>query len=330
MEHEKLISVITRNQSVSDHPDVNEWISQSEENKGEYIRYKNLFALLQTGSEISDKQIEDGLSQVKNRIRHPRDNSRLINLVRYAAIVVLALLIGYSASKLNFSETITRNEIYVPNGSKSAVTLPDGTKVWLSNGTKFIYPEKFVGNTRDVELEGEGFFEVTHDRQRPFIVKIGENRIKVLGTRFAVIAYPGDNMVKTELISGQIQFDIKDKNQPGTFHSYLMKPSQSLSLDKTSMKVTESVIADNFYNYWINGVYDFKDETFEELAKKIERVYNIKVIFEDEVLKKRLFSGSLSINDNIYTLMEVFERASGEPFMYTREGNQIYIKRKLN
>jgi len=107
-----------------------------------------------------------------------------------------------------------------------------------------------------------------------------------------------------------------------------MTPSQSLVFDKSSGKISESKITDGFYNYWIKGVYQFKDETFEELAKKIERIYNVQVTFEEESLKKSLFSGILNIDDNIYTLMEVFERATGEPFTYTHKGNHIYIELK--
>jgi ferric-dicitrate binding protein FerR (iron transport regulator) len=248
--------------------------------------------------------------------------------MKYAALVVIVLLCGYLIGTQDFNNEITMNEIFVPNGNRSSVLLPDGSKVWINNGTKLIYPQEFKGKNRIVELEGEGFFDVTHDKTHPFIVKIGQNRIKVLGTKFAVVAYPNDKLIKAELISGQIQFDVKEKNQTDEFHSYLMNPSQSMTLDKSSGELSQSRIADSFYNYWINGVYEFKDETFEELAQKIERIYNVKVIFRDEVLKKCLFSGTLSINDNVYTLMEVFAKASGKPFNYTHEGNNIYIKGK--
>jgi ferric-dicitrate binding protein FerR (iron transport regulator) len=328
MEKDKLISFITSNQSFSDRSEVIGWIKATEENKEEYIRYKNLWAITQQGKDMPEAKIRDALSVIRKKSDQKKQLYKRWNFMKYAALVVLTLLGGYFIGTRDFNNEIALNEFFVPNGNRSSVMLPDGSKVWISNGTKLIYPEEFEGRNRIVELEGEGFFDVVHDKTRPFIVKIGQNRIKVLGTKFAVVAYPNDNLIKAELVTGQIQLDIKEKNQANKFRSYFMAPSQSLVFDKSSEKVTESGINDSFYDYWLNGVYQFKDETFEELAKKIGRIYNVEVTFEDEALKKRLFSGSLSINDNIYTLMEVFERAAKEPFTYTREGNQIYIKKK--
>lgn len=331
METEKLISFITRNQTFSEDSEVEDWLKQHEDNKEEYIRYKNLWALMQTGNNIPEDQILQGLNNVKNRAKQISSPSIFLRFLKYAAIIVFAFLGGYLINRVSSEEgAIVQNEIYVPNGNKTSLMLPDGTKVWLSNGTKFIYPQKFDGDTRTVELQGEGFFEVTHNRKSPFIVKLGEHRIKVLGTKFGVIAYPKDQTIKAELVSGEIQLDIKEDNRSDKFLSYFMKPSQSLLFNKISRKVTESKISDNFYNYWINGVYEFKDEALEDLAVKIERIYNIKIIIEDSSLKKRPFSGTLSINDNIFTLMEVFAKASGEPFSYIHEGNKIFIKKKTN
>ena len=330
MEKDKLILFIISNQSSDDNSEVIEWINKTEENKEEYILYKNLWAIMQHGNDMPEDKIQEALSRIREKPNQKKQSFSIWNFVKYAALVVIVLMCGYLIGNRDFNYEITMNEIFVPNGNRSSVVLPDGSKVWINNGTKLIYPEEFKGKNRIVELEGEGFFDVTHDKTHPFIVKIGQNQIKVLGTKFAVVAYPNDKLVKAELISGQIQFDVKEKNQTNKFHSYLMKPSQSLTLNKSSGKLSQSRIAGSFYNYWINEVYEFKDETFEELAQKIERIYNVKVIFKDEVLKKHPFSGTLSINDNVYTLMEAFAKASGIPFNYTHEGNEIYIEKKNN
>jgi len=328
MEKDKLISLITTNQSLNDHPEVIEWINRTEENKEEYIRYKNLWALMQQGNEMSEEQIKDGLFKIRKNPKQTKRKLVLWQFMKYAAFIVLALLGGYMIGNKDFNHKITMNEIFVPKGNRSSIVLPDGTKVWLNNGTKLIYPDHFNGKERHVELDGEGFFEVAHDKEHPFIVKIGENRIRVLGTCFAVVAYAEDNIVKAELVSGKIQFDIHKGKETNKFISYKLEPSHSLVFDKASGKISESKIPDSFYNYWEKGVYEFKDETLENLAKKIERIYNVQIIFKDEALKKRLFTGSLSINDNIYTMMEVFKRASKKPFVYTHEENQIFIGEK--
>ncbi len=326
MEKDKLISFITSNQSFNDRSEVIKWIKETDENMDEYIRYKNLWAIMQHGKDMPKVKIQNALSNVRKKSNRNNRPYRVLNVMKYAALFIFALFGGYLVGTVDFNHEIAMNEVFVPNGNRSSVVLPDGSKVWISNGTKLTYPEEFKGRDRIVELEGEGFFDITHDKAHPFILKIGENQIKVLGTKFAVVAYPNDEIIKAELISGQIQFDVKDKNQADQFQSFLMKPSQGLILDKSSGKVTESKVTDRFYDYWLHGVYQFKGETFEELAKKIERIYNVEITFENEVLKRRVFSGSLNINDNIYTLMEVFGRAANEPFAYTHEGNHIHIK----
>jgi len=328
MEKDKLISLIIKNYSVNDCPEILEWINKAEDNKEEYIRYKNLWALMQQGKEMPEEQIKDGFLKIRKNCKNTKRNSVLRSFMKYAAFVILALTCGYFIGNKDFIHETTMNEIFVPKGNRSSVILADGTKVWLNNGTKLIYPDHFNGKERNVKLDGEGFFEVAHDKRHPFIVNIGENRIKVLGTSFAVVAYSEDNIVKTELVSGKIQFDIYKTKGTNKFISYQLEPSHSLVFDKKSGKIFESKIQDSFYNYWEKGVYEFKDETFGNLAKKIERIYNVRMIFEDEALKKRLFTGSLSINDNIYTMMEVFQKASKNFFKYTHEGNKIFIGEK--
>lgn len=217
-------------------------------------------------------------------------------------------------------------EIAVPKGSRSHFNLPDGTKVWLSNNSRIRYPLEFRGDTRELDLIGEAYFEVSHNHKKPFIVNIGVNRIKVLGTQFSVRAYPGDKLVRADLVKGKIQFEIA--NRTGGFNSYVLNPSYSLVLDKTSGKLYESRVPDGFYDYWLKGIYKFRDETLEDLAVKIDRIYNTQIVFEDERLKLKRFSGTISINDNIFTFIEAVKGTSIEPIEYRYENNTIYINYK--
>ncbi len=326
MDQEKLIYKIINKESLKDSKELLDFVSQSDENTREYIRHKNLWALMQTGSEMDQDSVSKGFQKVKRKLTNKGKSLVLLPVLKYAAIVVFALLGGYFLNSVDFNNKIAMNEIVVPKGNRTSVILPDGSKVWLSNGTKLVYPETFKGDTRNVELEGEGFFEVTHDENQPFIVNVGNHRIKVLGTKFAVVAYPGEDNVKAELISGKIQFDINVGDTEGNAKSFLVEPMHSLVYDKTSGKMYESVVPDGFYDYWQKGTYRFKDESFSSLAVKIQRIYNVEIIFEEEELKNRTFTGTLSVDDNIYTLMEAFKSASGEPFDYSYESGKIYIK----
>ena len=324
MDSEKLIHKITKNKALKDSEELLDYINESSENTKEYIRYKTLWAMLQTGNEMDDETLNKGYSAVKRGIKG-RKKSLVINIAKYAAIIILAVSAGYFIPIADSNNEIAMNEIVVPKGNRTSVVLPDGTKVWLSNGTRLLYPESFVGDFRNVELEGEGFFEVTHDKKHPFIVNVGKHRIKVLGTKFAVVAYPDDKQVKAELVTGKIEFDVHYGDAEDSYKSFMVKPMHSLVYDKTSGEMYESVIPDGFHDYWEKGIYCFSNECFDSLATKIGRIYNVRIIFGDDELKTRTFTGTMSVDDNIYTLMEAFKSASGKPFEYNFESGKIYI-----
>ncbi|MFV0593364.1 MAG: FecR family protein [Draconibacterium sp.] len=321
-----LTEKISKGESISESKELFDFVNESAENAEEYIRQKNVWAILQTGNQMDTAGIESGYRKVQHRVKKNVWRNPFFKVFKYAAIIFLALAGGYLLNRAEPETVIAMNEISVPPGNRTSVTLPDGSVVWISNGSKLIYPENFTGNTRNVQLEGEGFFEVTHDKEHPFIVSVGKEKIKVLGTKFAVMAYPEDNQVKAELISGKIQFDIFTGDVGNEYKSFLVKPSHSLVYDKTSGKVYESIIPDGFYDYWLEGTYRFKNESFASLSKKIERIYNVEIIFEDARFKTRTFTGTLHIDDNIYTIMEAFKSASGKPFKYKYDKGKIFIK----
>lgn len=321
MELDKLINRITKKEQFSDSKELNGWMTDFEESEKDYIRYKNLWALVQSGKEMK----EDSISKAYKNVLHKanRNTTRfIITILKYAAVAVIAISTGFFMRDLSEREEVAINKVLVPKGNRSMVLLPDGTKVWLTNGTTLHYPNKFASDLREVELSGEAYFEVVHNENHPFHVNIGNNRIRVLGTKFAVSAYPEDNLVRTDLLSGKVVLDIKIAD---SFKSYNVKTSHSLVYNKNSQKLIQRKISVGFYNYWQNGSYEFVDETFEDLAKKIERIYNVKIVFEREGVKTSEFTGTFNIDDNIYTIMEVFKKASGKTFEYRIERDFIYV-----
>ncbi len=326
MEIEKIIENITSGNGSNSSKEVLDWAEKSEENRKEYIRYKNIWALLQRGREMDEKQIAHDFYRVKSRLTKSGKRIPIFNFIRYAAIVIVALICGFLLNTLTSDRgnEIGMNEISVPLGNRSLIALPDGSKAWLTNGSKLGYPEKWNGKVREVTLEGEAYFTVAHNPQNPFFVNIGKHRVKALGTEFSVISYPKDNFIQVDLVSGKVQMDVAEIK--GNYKSYDLNPLQSLVFDKTNGNLVYSKIPDGFFNYWQKGIYVFNDEEFKNLAKKFERIYGIEIIFGDSIIQKRTFTGTFSIDDNIYTMMEVLKRASGKPFDYRIENKRIYIK----
>lgn len=326
MDKEKVIEKISKGEKLTDSKELLNWVEQSEDNQKDYIRYKNLWAMLQRGKEMDNNQIEEGFQNVKSRIRKSNKSFLFSEVFKYAAIIVVALIGGYFFRSVTLNEKMAMNEISVPRGNRTSIVLPDGSQAWLTNGSKLIYPDHFKGKTRDVQLMGEAFFTVAHNEKKPFIVKLGEHRVKVLGTEFSVIAYPQDKTIQVDLVSGKVQMDVSDGKGTNHYKSAELQPLHSFLLDKTSGKLSRSKIPVSFFKYWQEGVYQFNCESFFSLSKKIDRIFGVEMIFEDERIMNRTFTGTFNIDDNIYTMMEVFRRASGEPFDFRVERNKIYIK----
>ncbi len=325
MELEKIIKIITRNEERLNSKELFEFVTKSEENEKEFVRVKNLWALLQKGYDMDEASILKAYDDVKKRAGLKKKKSIFISMLKYAAIIFITLKVGNFVNNWRPEETVAKNEISVPPGNRTSVVLPDSTKVWITNGTTLCYPDKFDSEVREVVLEGEAYFEVTHDEEQPFYVILGEHRVRVFGTKFAVVAYPDDSVIRTDLISGAVTLDIKQASNSTQYQSYTVKPSHNLIYYKETGKVTEAKISAGFYSYWQNGIYEFTDEKFERLVQKIERIYNVKVVFEDESLKNKTFTGTFKVDDNIYTLMEVFQKASGTPFEYRVDRDIINI-----
>ncbi|WP_346861086.1 FecR domain-containing protein [uncultured Draconibacterium sp.] len=312
----------------TDETTVHDWINSTDENKKVFDRLQQIW-------QYNPQSIKPN-SGIYNKFQHRKNQfgkRKIVSPFVFYALRISAVLFFLVSTALIFktlkssvSGEVVYQEISVTKGSRSNFNLPDGTKVWLANNSKIKYPSKFSGKTRELEIEGEAYFEVTHNEKMPFIVNIGENRIKVLGTTFSVTAYPDDNTVRADLVKGKIQFDIS--NGAGSYNSYLLKPSYSLVLDKTSGKLYESRVPDGFYDYWEKGIYEFRNETLENLAFKIDRIFNTQIVFVDEEVKTKRFSGTISIDDNIFTFIEAVKSTSVEPIEYHYEKNKLYIKYK--
>ncbi|MCG6189384.1 FecR family protein [Maribellus maritimus] len=305
-----------------------EWIVTDSENRKIFDRLLQIW-------QYNPKQIHDNSAIYRKYLhrKHQFGNRKTAKPLVYYALRISAVLFFLVTTTFLVNSILTSSdkkiayqEINVPKGSRSHFNLPDGTKVWLSNNSSIKYPSEFRGDFRELEMKGEAYFDVTHNVKKPFIVNIGDNRIKVLGTQFSVTAYPDDKLVRADLVKGKIQFEIK--NEKGGFDSYILKPSHSLVLDRTSGKLFESRVPDGFYDYWQKGIYRFRNETLEDLAVKIDRIYNTQIVFENENLKTKRFSGTISIDDNIFTFIEAVKSTSVEPIEYRYKERKLYINFK--
>ncbi|HWB27936.1 MAG TPA: FecR domain-containing protein [Chitinophagaceae bacterium] len=231
--------------------------------------------------------------------------------------------------------------IATQNGSRTRTMLPDGTTVWLNAGSKISYDSDFAGATRDVKLEGEAYFDVTKNPLRPFIVHTAGIDIKVLGTVFNVRSYPEDKTVETTLIRGLVQVTRDDNPQQ---KPVILHPNEKLIIEKGIDKpgnqaATQHINAkpefkldrlDSLSNEegrletaWVYNRLEFRGDDFETLAAKLERWYNVSIVFEDEKVKELTFNGSFE-KETVEQAFVALKTAA--PFNYAIHGHEIKIK----
>ncbi|AUP78618.1 FecR family protein [Flavivirga eckloniae] len=204
----------------------------------------------------------------------------------------------------NEGKSLLFNKLIVPFGKRSKVILSDGSVVHLNAGTRFVFPKEFAEDDRTVFLSGEAFFEVATNKEKPFVVKTIDEKIliEVLGTKFNVSAYPIDPEILTVLTEGKVV--VVEKNIFNTQRA-ILKPGQLASWNKTEKRVNIKYVNTDNYTLWTSGLLYFESESIMNIVRKIERFYNVKIVFENIADAKNInVSGKLDLNDNIEKTLE--------------------------
>lgn len=192
------------------------------------------------------------------------------------------------------------NKIETPRGGEYKLALSDGTQVHLNAMSALRYPVQFDGDTREVELTGEAFFEVTKS-DRPFVVKTKRMQVQVLGTVFNVSAYPEDSFTQTTLLSGAVKVHTSQGN------SVELKPAQQAELDNRSAELTVRAVDPFMYTSWAQGKIYFKDERLEDILTYLARWYDIEVAYEKESLKNLRFGCNLDRYEAIEPFLNLLQ-----------------------
>lgn len=248
------------------------------------------------------------LNPVLDRIHHiirknevlksRRPYQRFLRLyIKAAAILLLPLIVagGFAYSILGSRNRTVADKpvissIYAPMGARVSFSLPDGTTGMLNSGSHLSYSMPFSEN-RQVRLEGEAWFEVFRDEDHPFQISSGNSTVKVLGTSFNLSAYPAENYVEVVLQEGKVEFtDNKDLN------NVTVLPSERLVFKDG--KTSKSVVDPAKYNAWTEGKLVFRGDPMAEVARRIERWYNVKVTLADRELEKYSFRATFE-DDNL-------------------------------
>ncbi|WP_426324369.1 FecR family protein [Pedobacter sp. R-06] len=210
-------------------------------------------------------------------------------------------------------------KVNTPRGGTYQVELPDGSKVWLNAASSLKFPVQFSKKERRVFLNGEAYFEVTKNKQRPFIVETNRQEITVLGTHFNISGYAEDADTKTTLLEGTVH--VTDLMGNNSTKDVILKPGQQSVIAGEHLKVfevdTEEAIA------WKNGTFIFSGHTLKEIMKQVERWYDVEVEFENNRKQTQAFRGTVSRFENISQLLEVLESTGSVHFKV--KGRRILV-----
>jgi hypothetical protein len=203
-------------------------------------------------------------------------------------------------------EEPTMNTLVIPYGSRSTITLADGSKVWLNAGSRLIYPSRFVDKKREVYLVGEAFFDIEKNEKMPFVVNSLNVEVEVLGTRFNVSAYPEDNSIQTVLVEGSV--NVKSTNSRIFEKGITLVPGQLALLNKSTGKTMIYDVDTEYYTLWTEGLFGFKNADLISLINKLERYFNISFDFADPVDGTIKISGKLDVTSGREEVLEYLTR----------------------
>ena len=222
--------------------------------------------------------------------------------------------IVYHKSEEKTTEVVY-NKLEVPRGGECMIKLDDGTKVWVNAETKLKYPVTFVGDRREVVLEGEAFFDVAKN-EKPFIVKTSFGDVRVLGTAFGISAYASEPESYTTLVRGKVSVE-REGIKP-----VVILPGEQVVTSKDGKMIKQQVDVEEFVG-WKDGIYVFKEKSLGEIMKTLERWYNISVDFQEKSLVDLPFTGNLKRYDDINVFFDALTRTGD--MKYRVEGNQVIL-----
>ena len=293
-----------------------EWIHASDENSRYFKNMELLWHSMEVVHEGEQYDSDRAFLLFKQRIEtentiNTRKSFTLKKVLSYAAILIsfitLNCLIHQYYIHPSDQNILRLSEIAVPNGSKTKLTLQDGTKVWLNAGSKIQYDSDFGKKNRLLKLSGEAYLEVAKDENCPFIVDAGEIKVKVLGTCFNVRAYKDNEEIKVALLRGSVEMETNNGDM-------LRLVPKDIAHFNTQTKET---------GICHNTGFIFNGESFEQITKILERTFNVKINIHRESIKKRCFIGDFVNNETIEQIFKVM--SSNEKFTYTIKGNIIDV-----
>ena len=292
---------------------INEWMKESDENAGELFRMEEIYQLGKFPFEEenlvvrAERRLGRRLEQENQK---KQEVFKLRSVLRYAAAIVgvMVLAAGLAYWFRNKAEELVVAS--AAHGQVREMLLPDGTKVWLNQSSVLKYPRAFEGKERHVYLDGEAYFEVARNHEKPFMVKSPAMDVRVLGTSFNIKCRPDNSFAETTLIEGEVE--VKDKSDKGRI---TLLPGQKAVLNRVTGRMQVKQVDPKMEIVWHNDLIPFEKSSIFQIAAALERFYGVKIILSPDVDSTNTYSGVLKKKDNIESVLNSLRNSI--PVSYT-------------
>lgn len=263
------------------------------------------------------KQLQEQMHQ--NSRKKPNYRKRWISVASVAAVAILFFMLGISFQLIR-PHSPQDLVVAVENGQKASVQLPDGSLVRLNSASELRYSPDFGKKSRSVKLVGEAYFEVQSNPDNPFIVFTGDNlQVKALGTKFNIKSYPNDEQIVGTLIEGKVEVSNQQISEVLNPYDRITYHSKEMTFSMSHIDNVEEAL------FWMTDQFVFDKETLDNIAKILERTYNVTVSFASPDIKEIQYSGKIKNNsmENVLSLITVVS-----PLQYTMTDSHIVFSKK--
>lgn len=298
MNQELLYKYFKGTTSIEEEKQILDWVEAADENREAFLKERMLFDI----SLFSEKQ------ETKKKA------TRLIPIFRWTVRIAAAIIVAVSGYFMTidylYNKGAQLQTITVPAGQRAQIILADGTRVWLNSKSTLTYASNFGRKDRNVNLDGEAYFEVTKNKNIPFYVNTEMNKVRVVGTSFNVCAYNGSKEFETTLVEGIVDIYPSCNDQAIT---RLQKNEFFANYDGHLKK---TVLPSYEYLRWKEGLYCFDDVPFSGILDKLEKYYNVKItVTSPKLLNHEGLTGKFREQDGIEHILRAISK--DHPFRFT-------------
>lgn len=317
---ERLAKYFSRLLSPKEKAELFEDLDRNNTGKDKFAEQQNLISIIMMQEKEGDKlYAHNKFHEFKQKTHKLILRKISLQITKYAAIIVLAITVwtAYQNYIISHRQNTAYTTIEVPPGQRTHIYLPDGTSIWLNAETKLSYPSDFSAVNRKVQLQGEGYFDVTSDEKNPFVVQTSLMNVKVLGTKFNVKSYENETSLVT-LMEGKVEVFTSDE-----MNQLTLLPNEQAFLSTDGSLTLSKRLGVEYVNAWTNGAFNYLNDNLADIAKDLERRFNVTITITEESLANEIFTYGAEENASLDQILSHLKGT--KELNYTRQDNNIRI-----